>query len=99
ILGYVGIGLMLLIAISVMVMGSTASLPGMGGMNMGALGMIYIVIAGFYFFPVHYLFQFSVKIKQGLNSQDQQDVTTGFENLKSLFKFMGIFMIVILSIY
>ena len=100
IMGYIGIGLMLLVAIGVMAMGSASELyPGMGGMNMGALGLIYVVIAAFYFFPVYYLHQFSLKIKQGLNAEDPQSITAGFQNLKSLFKFMGILTIVILSIY
>jgi hypothetical protein len=38
-------------------------------------------------------------MKQGLQTNDQQTVTSGFGNLKSLFKFMGIFTIVILSMY
>jgi hypothetical protein len=99
IMGYIGIGLILLLAVGVMVMGSASQLfPGMG-MNMGAFGLIYIAIAAFYFFPVYYLHQFSLKIKKGLTSQDAHSIATGFQNLKSLFKFMGIFTIVILSIY
>jgi hypothetical protein len=99
IMGYIGIGLLILLALGMMVMGSASSLfPGMG-MNMGAFGLIYVALAAFYFFPVYYLHQFSLKIKQGLTSQDSQSITIGFRNLKSLFKFMGIFTIVILSIY
>lgn len=99
IIGYIGIGLLLLVAAVVMVMGSTSKLfPGMG-MNMGALGLIYVAITGLYFFPVYYLHQFSVKIRQGLTTQDHQSIATGFQNMKSLFKFMGISTIVILSIY
>jgi hypothetical protein len=101
IVGYVGIGLMLVIAISIMAVGSSTSqlFPGMMGMNMGFFGLIYIVIAAFYFFPVYYLHQFSLKIAAGLSGQNSQNITVGFQNLKSLFKFMGIFTIVILSLY
>jgi hypothetical protein len=89
-------------AIMVMGMGSVASLVpgmGMGGLGIGAFGFIYVVIAAFYFFPVYYLHQFSIRIRRGLASQGLEDVTAGFQNLKSLFKFMGILTIVILSIY
>jgi hypothetical protein len=99
--GYIGIGLVLLAAIGVMGMGmggASQLVPGMG-IGMGAFGMIYIIIAVFYFFPVYYLHQFSLKMKQGLMSQDPQNIAIGFRNLKSLFKFMGIFTVVILSIY
>jgi len=99
ILGYIGIGLMVMMAIGVMAIGSASDLFPGTGMNMGAFGLIYIALAAFYFFPVYYLHQFSVKMKQGLTSQDQQHVTAAFQNLKSLFKFMGIFTVVILSIY
>jgi hypothetical protein len=99
IMGYIGIGLILMIAIGIMAIGSDSQLiPGVG-VGMGAFGMIYIILAVLYFFPVYYLHQFSAKTKEGINSQDTQTMATGFQNLKSLFKFMGIVTIVILSIY
>ena len=100
IMGYIGIGLMLLVAVGVMVAGNLFSgLTGGAGFSMGFLSIIYIAIAAFYFFPVYYLHQFSIKLKRGLNSGSLPDVTEGFQNLKSLFKFMGVFMVVILSLY
>jgi hypothetical protein len=88
-----------LVAVGIMVAGNVSNLfPGVG-MNVGAFGLIYIALAAFYFFPAYYLHQFSIKIKQGLSCESLQDVAAGFQNLKSLFKFMGIFTIVILSIY
>jgi hypothetical protein len=102
IMGYIGIGLIVILGIVVVVMGSVASelFPGgIGGMSMAPFGLIYVALGAFYFFPVYYLHQFSMKIKQGLTSQDSHSMATGFQNLKSLFKFMGIFTIVILSIY
>jgi len=98
VMGYIGIGLMVLVGIGVMVGAASQSIEGLAG-NMGPFGLIYIALAVLYFFPVYYLHQFAVKMKQGLTSQDSMSITSGFENLKSLFKFMGIFCIVILSIY
>lgn len=92
IVGYIGIGLIVLIAVGIIAGGAAQSFGGLVPVNMGAFGLIYIVMAGLYFFPVYYLHQFSLKIKQG-------SYAVGFQNLKSLFKFMGIFCIVILSIY
>ena len=63
------------------------------------IGFIYIILAAIYYFPVNYLYQYSVRIKQGLNSEDLPTIITGFRNLKSLFRFTGIFTIVVLSIY
>lgn len=99
IVGYVGMGLMVLIGLFVMIGFSAFSQMTDMDFPMGLLGLIYLVIAVIYYFPVTYLYRFSVQIRQGLSSKEQQPVTTGFENLKSIFKFMGIFTIVILSIY
>jgi hypothetical protein len=63
------------------------------------MGFIYIIFAVIYYFPVSYLHKFSREMKQGLSSKDMNSVSFGFQNLKSLFKFLGIFTIVILSVY
>jgi hypothetical protein len=69
------------------------------GFPMTMVGFLYLGIGAIYFFPINYLYQYSAKIKQGLQSNDSLTITSAFENLKSLFKFMGIFTIVILSLY
>jgi hypothetical protein len=99
IVGYVGMALLVLIALGVMVGFSFIGSASEDTFPMAALGLVYIVLAAVYYFPVSYLYRFSVQMKEGLASDNHQSVTTGFENLKSLFKFMGIFTIVILSIY
>ena len=99
IVGFVVMGLMVIGAL-IVALGSSqlGSVTGLGS-SVGIFALIYIVVAGIYFFPVYYLFQSSVKIKQGLESQNLQVMTDGFKNLKSLFKFMGIFTIIIFVIY
>ena len=99
IVGYVGMALLVLIALGVMVGFSFLNSETEGTFPMAALGLVYIVIAVVYYFPINYLYRFSVQMKEGLTTDNNQSVTTGFENLKSLFKFMGIFTVVILSIY
>jgi hypothetical protein len=99
IVGYIGIGFLILAAFGVIIGGSFLSGFSDFEFPMGIFGVLYLVIAVLYFFPVNYLYRFSGQIRQGLNSNDQQSVTSGFGNLKSLFKFMGIFTIVMLSIY
>lgn len=99
IVGYCVLGLMILGGIFMMVgMSQLNNISGFGSSAI-LLGLVYLVIAVIYFFPVTYLYNFSVKILQGINSEDVYSVTTGIQNLKSMFKFMGIFTIVILSIY
>jgi hypothetical protein len=99
IVGYIGIGLLILLGFGVLIGFSVMGKIAQTGFPMGILGIVYILIAVLYYLPVNYLNKFSNQMKQGLHSNDQQSVTSGFGNLKSLFKFMGIFTIVILSMY
>ncbi len=99
IVGYVSIGLLGLLAIFMMVGLSAMSDFSGTEFPMGAFGFIYIIMGAMYYFPVTYLYKYAVQIKKGLKSNDITTITAGFQNLKSLFKFMAIVTIVILSIY
>ena len=99
IIGYVGIGLILIMAIVVMIGFSNISNIYNSGFPMSIFGIIYILIAVLYYFPVTYLYKFSININQGLNSNNSESITYGFQNLKSLFKFMGISTVVVISLY
>lgn len=101
IVGFVSMAFLVLLAIF---MGSALStIGGMSGIEGGLAGgfvsLIYIVMAIIYFFPLLYLYRFSAKTKQALDVDDQHYLTEAFRNMKSLYKFMGIFTIVILVIY
>ncbi len=102
IVGYVGIGLIVLLALA-MLFGATLFNKGIAGFPMGfPMGLMavpYLLFALLYYFPVNYLHRFSKEIKRGLQSDQIATVTSAFRNLKSLFKFMGILMLVVLSIY
>jgi hypothetical protein len=97
--GYIGMGLLVLLGLGIMVGFSIFSSVAHYDFPVGILGFVYILIAVLYFFPTNYMYRFAVNLTKGFKSNDQQSVTYGFENLKSLFKFMGIFMIVVLSMY
>lgn len=98
IVGFVMLGLMVLGALLMIAAGT--SMRGMRSpFDPSVLGVIYLLIAAMYFFPTFYLYSFSVKMKKAILNTDQGNADSGFENLKSLFKFMGILMIVVLSIY
>ena len=60
---------------------------------------IYIVIALIYIFPIYYLYQFSVKMKEALASKEDTVLATAFEMLKSHYKFIGVFTVIMLSVY
>jgi hypothetical protein len=57
------------------------------------------MIALLVFFPSLYLFNFASKMKRAFQGNDQQVLTASLKNLKSFFKFYGIFTVVILSFY
>lgn len=98
IVGFVFCGLMIIggIAASAVMssLGSYSSIP-----FMQYIGIVYVVIAVIMFFPCLYLLKFSNKIQNALATSNQENLDMGFANLKALFKFYGVFTIVILAIY
>lgn len=63
------------------------------------MGIFYIIIAAILFFPCLYLFRFSNKTLEAVKSSSQESLDAAFINLKSMFKFYGIFTIIMLVIY
>lgn len=100
IVGFVMLGLMAIGVLFMLVGGATIMHWG-GGFSggFGSLIFVYIIMIVLYFFPTYYLYQFAVKIKSGLSDGNGSNIDSGFENLKSTFKFMGILMIIVLSLY
>lgn len=101
IVGFVMLGLMAIGVLFMIVAGATfmTQLGGSAGGSLGFMIFLYIGMIALYFFPTYYLYQFSAKIKSGLSDGNGSNIDAGFENLKSTFKFMGILMIVVLSLY
>ncbi len=103
IIGFIGIGFMILGGIIMTAVMGTMANEFNPYQNMGFspayIGLIYIVMAAIYFFPVLYLFNFSRKMRTALRTKNNDDLTAAFSNLKSHYKFLGIFTIVVISIY
>jgi small-conductance mechanosensitive channel len=104
IMGFILIALLVLLAL---LMGTLfAKLVDLGG-GVAALGArsgglimtIYLLFAVIYFFPVYYLYQFASKIKAALTTDNNEQLNTSFEYLKSHYKFLGIFTLVVTIIY
>lgn len=72
-------------------MGNTASMMRAGGIFMG---IICIIVALLYFFPMLYLYRFATKAQFALNNNSTDQLTSSIENLKSHYKFMGILMLI-----
>jgi hypothetical protein len=68
--------------------------------GMGAfVAVFYIGIAILCFFPYLFLFRFANHMKNALNSNEQTTLNTSFQNLKIMFRYVGILTIVMLSFY
>lgn len=104
VVGFVVTGFIVMAALSVgLFFGTLGSIlfPGMpdsGFIGVG-LGLLYALLAVIYFFPAWYLFQFSTKMMLAVRNDDQEFFTIGFKNMKSLFRFLGIATLVLLSLY
>jgi hypothetical protein len=99
ILGFIFLGLMVIMAIFAGTFFSSMS-GGMAPAGTGIfLSIIYLLMAVLYFFPILYLYKFSVHSKRAIYGESTDELTLAFKNLKSHYKFMGILTIVLLSIY
>lgn len=101
IIGFIGIGFLILIAIfSGIVFGSLPEEVNVyAGLSGGVIASIYLISAGLYFFPVLYLFRFAEKMKLALYRKDDNTLAEALMYLKAHYKFVGITVIVILSLY
>ncbi|AWA30498.1 hypothetical protein HYN48_10580 [Flavobacterium magnum] len=105
IIGFVYLGLMVLLTIAVITTGNSALInPGGGNeqvqdMNPTALGLILLIVIAIMFFPVFYLNKFAVNLKKAYRENSSEYLASSMEYLKSHYKFIGIFTIIFLSIY
>ena len=104
IVGFVLCGIIALLAILMLFLGGSIStvmskIGLMGSMVRGFIAFIYLLMALLYYFPSKYLFDFSIYIKQALLHNDQESLTYAFSRMKSLYRFWGILMIILLSFY
>ncbi|NRT10450.1 DUF5362 family protein [Flavobacterium sp. 14A] len=104
ILGFVGIGFMVLLALFIGTIFSalnnmSGGMNPMMGIGTGFISGLYLVIALIYFFPVYYLFQFSSKMKKAFKVNDNELINSSFEHLKSHYKFIGIVSLVFVVLY
>jgi len=98
IVGFVMIGFMVLMALMV---GALAQ--SMFGPNMPFSGSIltffYLALALVYLFPVLFLYRFAKSAGDAVLSRNANSLTVALGNLKSLYKFMGILVLIFLGLY
>ncbi|HVZ55186.1 MAG TPA: hypothetical protein VG870_00890 [Chitinophagaceae bacterium] len=81
-----------------------SSFPGAYGMGPmaamgGAVAVLYLLIALFYFFMCLFLYRFGSRMKMALATENQDSLNISFQNLKVLYRYVGIITIIILVIY
>lgn len=98
ILGFVGIAFMVVMGImSGSMMNALKALPpfaSMAGVASVAMTLYCLVLAVVYFFPVYYLYQFSVKTPKALERNDEGVFNYGLASLKNFFLICSVFVII-----
>jgi hypothetical protein len=95
ILGFIFMGLTVLIVIVMSLMGRTYPAKGFSALMLIPL----LLICSIYFFPIYYMFRFSILSKLALKSKNSGLLSKALKYLKLHYRFMGIFFIIMVSIY
>ena len=101
IMGFIGIAFMIIAALimtSVMSEIPTSSMSPLGNLK-GYLTGVYLFMALLYFPPVYYLFKYATDMKNALLTSSSNMVGVALGYLKSHHKYLGISIIVVLSLY
>lgn len=94
ILGFIGAGLMVLAGLGMLIAGSA-----MGAGEMGALSIIYIVMAIIYIFPSLYLYRYAGSIKMLMSGYGVHALEEALNHQKSFWKLVGIVTAVCMVLY
>jgi len=99
IVGFIAIALLIVMSFSIGTI--MANLPEgyLGGISPTFFSFFYLIMAGIYFIPVFFLFQFGQKTKQALVNEDSSLLTFGLKKLNSHYKFLGILLIIGIAMY
>jgi hypothetical protein len=99
ILGCIGAGLLVLLAIAMIVFGAAAARIN-PAMPFGALmGVVYLICAAIYIYPLIKGFQFANATKTACLYNNESELARGFSGLSSLIRYFGILTIVVMAIY
>lgn len=100
VLGFIFLGLLIIAGIAASLFLTTfrtreANL----GIPESVMIIIFIVFGAIYFFPVFFLFRFSRNTRDGIQNLDRLKLAKGLNNLRLYFTYIGIMVIVVLTIY
>jgi len=100
IVGFVFLGLLLLGALG-MGTGITgmSELSGLGSSLGVAMMIVYLLVALLYFFPIFYLYKYSVLIKPAIHTSNQEQFNLALSYQRKMYTFIGVLCLVILGLY
>jgi hypothetical protein len=107
IVGFIMCGLIAIVSFFIGTIFASSSLSGISGTGAGmasALGgvlitLVYLVIAVAQFFPCLFLYQFAVRLRMALRTNDQVKLNQSLKSQKFLFRYAGIATIIVLCLY
>ena len=100
VLSFIGVAICVLMGILLLVSGHfMAQLqPDLSAAMLAPFGLVYIVMGGVLVMPALYLWQFSQKAEQAIADTNTEMMEQALNRMKSYWKFMGIFTIVMLAV-
>ena len=100
IIGFIILGLIIIIGL---IAGTFLTAFNSGGKDLGIPESLMFVpillLAVIYFFPVLFLFRFSKHTSHAVQTLDKMEFHKAIKNLKSFFVYIGVLIIIILSLY
>ena len=100
VLSFIGVAICVLMGILLLVSGHFMAKiqPDLSAAMLAPLGLVYIIIGGVLVMPALYLLQFSQKAEQAIAESNTEMMEQALNRMKSYWKFMGIFTIVMLAV-
>ena len=100
ILGFIGIGFLILAGIVVGITFSfTSELQSIYPFPPALLSLFFIILGVVYLFPMLYLYRFATQMKAAVQQKAQDTLNRSLANLKAHYKFIGILAIVLIALY
>jgi hypothetical protein len=100
VMGFIGCGIMVLIGLIIMAI-PQLNLPntGMTPVFSVAMGLLYSLIGGAYFFPAWFILRFALQLKKAFAEWSETALEGAFRNLKLNFVYVGISVIALIVLY
>ncbi len=93
------IGLAIIVALAIFFMVMGANLPDVGKMGGLGAGVLYLVIALIYLYPLSKAFGFVNSLKAAALTDDPDELARSYASLGSMLKYTGILTIIVLVLY